>query len=61
MTATTGEADDWVPLPAPRIEDFALPPLTNEEPGERVMRLIVWATTKAQDDADIQRRDGRSG
>jgi hypothetical protein len=55
MTAQpTSEADDWVPHPAPTLESMALPPLNNEEPGERAMRLIVWAVTKALDETDLQ-------
>ncbi len=51
MTAQlTSEADEWVPHPAPTLESLALPPLNNEEPGQRAMRLVCWAILKEPHD-----------
>lgn len=40
------DGDDWTPAPAPSVESFDLPPLTDEEPGQRAMRLVCWAILK---------------
>lgn len=38
--------DDWTPEPGPSVESLGLPPITDEEPGQRAMRLVCWAVTK---------------
>lgn len=50
--------DDWKPSAAPTVDSLALPPITDEEPGQRAMRLIAWAVMKAPNANDLEAQAG---
>lgn len=50
--------DDWRPEPGPSVESLALPPINDEEPGQRAMRLIAWTVTKEPHEQNLDTQAG---